>query len=106
MKKNIIAILKGKFLISEDSIKNWRFILFASLLAVLMIASSHSVDKKVIDISNLNNDVKELKSEFVDTRSELQKLKLESAVTKKLEENGLYASKVPPKKIKIETINN
>ena len=101
MRKNIIDILKGKFLISEDSIKNWRFILFASLLAVLMIASSHSIDKKVIGIADLNNDVKELKSEFVDTRSELQKLKLESAITEKLEEKGLYASKEPPKKIRI-----
>ncbi|XLS29975.1 FtsL-like putative cell division protein [Flavobacteriaceae bacterium M23B6Z8] len=101
MKKNIIALLKGKFLISNDSVKNWRFILFASVLAVIMIASSHSVDKKVLEIARLNEEVKELRSEFIDTRFQLQKQKLESNVTSKVKEKGLAPSLVPPKKIKI-----
>lgn len=101
MKKSITDILKGKFLISEDSIKNWRFIVFASLLAVLMISSSHSVDRKVIQIAELNNDVKELRSEFIDVRTELQELKLESTITQKLKQKGLAPSQEPPKKIKL-----
>ncbi|NER12484.1 S-adenosyl-methyltransferase [Leptobacterium flavescens] len=103
MRESIIGILKGRFLISDDSIKNWRFILFVSSLAVLMIASAHSIDKKVIGIAELNEDVQELRSEFVDTRSELQKLKLESTVTESLKEKGLSPSVVPPKKIKISS---
>lgn len=101
MKKNIIALLKGKFLISNDSVKNWRFILFASVLAVIMIASSHSVDKKVLEIAQMNEKVKELRSEFIDTRFQLQKQKLESNITSKVKEKGLAPSSVPPKKIKI-----
>ncbi|WP_340200145.1 FtsL-like putative cell division protein [Ascidiimonas sp. W6] len=103
MKKNVIALLKGKFLISNDSVKNWKFILFASVLAVVMIASSHSVDKKVLEIARLNEEVKELRSEFIDTRFQLQKQKLESTVTSKVKEKGLAPSLVPPKKIKIAT---
>ena len=57
MKQNIVDILKGKFLISDDAVKNWRFILFASLLAVVMIASSHNADQKVHDIARLNEQV-------------------------------------------------
>ncbi|WP_340075470.1 FtsL-like putative cell division protein [Leptobacterium sp. I13] len=101
MKRNFMDILKGRFLVSEDAIKNWRFILFASVLAVIMIASAHSVDKKVMQIANLNNEVKELKSEFVDVRSALQKLKLESTVAERVREKGLSPSSTPPKKIKI-----
>jgi len=101
MKKNLIDILKGKFLVSDDSIKNWRFILFSSMLAVIMIASSHSVDRKVLKIADLNSEVKELRSEFVDTRSRLQKLKLESTVSYRVKEKGLEPSVTPPKKIKI-----
>ena len=101
MKESILDVLKGKFLISEGSIKNWRFILFASLLAVLMIASSHNIDKKVIAISGLDEEVKELKSEFVDVRSELQSLRLESTIIERLNSEGLMPSKEPPKKIKL-----
>lgn len=103
MKQNIVDILKGKFLISDDAVKNWRFILFASLLAVVMIASSHNADQKVHDIARLNEQVQELRSEFVDTRSRLQRLKLESTIVTKLKDYGLQPSVEPPRKIRVTT---
>ena len=103
MKQNIVDILKGKFLISDDAVKNWRFILFASLLAVVMIASSHNADQKVHDIARLNEQVQELRSEFVDTRSRLQRLKLESTIVTKLKDYGLQPSAAPPRKIRVTT---
>ncbi|EID76936.1 FtsL-like putative cell division protein [Imtechella halotolerans] len=103
MKQNIVDILKGKFLISDDAVKNWRFILFASLLAVVMIASSHNADQKVHDIARLNEQVQELRSEFVDTRSRLQRLKLESTIVTKLKDYGLQPSAEPPRKIRVTT---
>lgn len=102
MKKSINSILRGKFLISEDSFKNWRIILFLSFLAIIMIASSHSADRKVYEIAKLNEEVKELRSAFVDGRSKLMKLKMESSIVKKLEDRGLYPSEIPPKKIKVK----
>jgi len=105
MKKNINSILRGKFLISEDSFKNWRLILFLSFLAVVMIASSHSADRKVHEIARLNEEVKELRSSFVDGRSKLMRLKMESSVVKKLANKGLFPSEIPPKKIKVKPQN-
>ena len=105
MKKGIYKILKGRFLVSEDSFKNWRAILFISTLAVIMIASSHSADKKVHEIARLNNEAKELRSAFVDGRSKLMKLKMESSVVKKVNEKGLTSSLIPPKKIKVTPQN-
>ena len=101
MKKNITDILKGKFLVSDDAAKNWRFILFASLLAVVMIASSHSADRKVHEIARLNEEVKELRSEYVDVRSYSQQLKLESNIVKMVEAKGIAPAKNPPKKIRV-----
>ncbi len=101
MKKGILDILKGKFLVSGDAPKNWLFIIFASFLATVMIGSSHSADKKVHQIAALNEEVKELRSEFVDVRSDVQRLKLESTVMNIVEEKRLYPSEVPPKKIKV-----
>lgn len=70
-----------------------------------MIASSHSADKKVYEIARLNNEVKELRSNFLDGRSRLMRLKMESAVVLKMKEKGLSPSVIPPKKIKVKSQN-
>ncbi len=103
VKKGILDILKGKFLVSGDAPKNWLFIIFASFLAAVMISSSHSADKKVHRIAALNEEVKELKNEFVDARSDLQQLKLESTITSTVADKGLFPSETPPQKIRVKS---
>ncbi|NQV75757.1 MAG: S-adenosyl-methyltransferase [Bacteroidetes bacterium] len=103
MKQNFYNIVKGKFLVSDDAFKNWRFIIFLSVLALVMIASSHSADKKVHLISKLNNEVKELKSEYVDVRMKLMQSKMESKIITAMAQRGLQPSETPPQKIKIVT---
>lgn len=105
MKNGILDILKGKFLVSGDAPKNWLFIIFTSFLATIMIGSSHSADTQVHKIAALNEEVKELRSEFVDIRSDVQRLKLESTISQSLLEKGLYPSEIPPKKIKVKSQN-
>ena len=103
MKKGFLDILKGKFLVSGDAPKNWLFIIYASSLATIMIASSHSADRKVHQVAALNEEVRELRSEFVDMRSDVQRLKLESTVMSIVEGKGLMPSETPPKKIMVKT---
>ncbi|MBT8284746.1 MAG: S-adenosyl-methyltransferase [Flavobacteriaceae bacterium] len=104
MKKGIVSILKGKFLVSGDAPKNWLFLVFASFLATVMISSSHSADRKVHQLAALNEEVKELRSQFVEIRSDVQKLKLESTVRLTVADKGLLPSETPPKKIKVKSI--
>jgi hypothetical protein len=68
-----------------------------------MIASSHSADKKVHDIARLTNEVKELRSAFVDGRSKLMRLKMESTIINKVADKGIEISEIPPKKIKVKS---
>ena len=102
MKHNIYDILKARFLIKEDALKNWRFIVFLILLAIIMIANTNRFEQKVFRIAELSNEVKELRSEFVDRRSELMKLKMESTVSQKMEEKQIFPSSVPPQKIEVK----
>lgn len=88
---------------SDDSFKNWRIIIWISFLAVIMIASSHSADQKVYEIARLKNEVKELRSAFVDGRSKLMRLKMESSIIKKVADKGIVISEIPPKKIKVKS---
>jgi len=105
MKKSIYSILRGTFLVSEDSFKNWRMILFISVLAIIMIASSHSADKKVHEIARLTNEAKELRSAFIEGRGKLMELKKESSIEKKMKEKEIGISEIPPKKIKVKSQN-
>jgi Bacteriodetes cell division protein (FtsL-like) len=101
MKSKIYNLLKARFLVNEGSFQNWRFIVFITLLAVIIIANTHNYEKKVFQIADLTNEVKELRSEFVDRRSELMKLKMESTIAEKMEKINIYPSAVPPKRIKV-----
>ncbi|MDG1570864.1 FtsL-like putative cell division protein [Robiginitalea sp. M366] len=99
MKQSLFAILKGRFLVSADASRNWKFILFFSALATAMIASSHAADRKVHQIAALSDQVRELRSEFVETRSRVQQLKLESAIRQRVQEVGLLPAQTPPRKL-------
>ncbi|MAP79866.1 MAG: S-adenosyl-methyltransferase [Aequorivita sp.] len=101
MKEGFYNIIKGKFLVSDDALKNWRFIIFLSVLALIMISSSHSADKKVHQISRLHGQVKELKSEYVDVRMQLMQSRMESKIIAAMSGRGLQPSTNPPKRIRI-----
>ena len=103
MKNRMYSILKGTFLVSDGAFKNWRLILFFLALAVLMIASSHTTDRKVHNIARLNEQVKELRSSYVETRALLMEFKMESVIRKRLMSKGIKASFDPPFKIIIKT---
>lgn len=104
MKSGVYSILKARFLINEEAnaAKNWRFIVFLIILAIIMIANTQHYEQKVFKIVALTSEVKELRSEFVDRRSELMKLKMESTVAAKMEAKHIYPASVPPVKIKIK----
>ena len=80
--------------------KNWRMLFFISILAMISIASGHSADKKIYLIANLNNDLKRVKSKFVENKSQLMFLKLETIISKILSEIGVGPSKEKPLRLK------
>lgn len=105
MRKRIIELIKAHYLVNEDAMKNWRLLLFIVALAMLMVANSHNYEKKSFQIVTLNKEVKELRSTFVDRRSELMKLKMESTVASKMESRGIVPSSTPPTKIEMKEFN-
>ena len=94
-------ILRGKFFVGKDAFKSWMFVGFLFVLIIIMITSSQRVDAKVHQIAKLNEEVNELKSQFVDVRSRLQQVKLESSILGGLKDTGLKQSPTPPNKIKV-----
>ncbi len=92
----LLNFLNIAFLIKDDAFKNWRLLLFFSSLALMIIASGHSADNKIYTIAALNNEIKEAKSEFVETRAALMQLKMESRVMQILAQKGIAPPTTPP----------
>jgi hypothetical protein len=103
VKNKIYNILKGTFLVSDDSFKNWRVILFFSALALIMIASSHSADSKVHHIANLNQRNKALRSSYVQTRAQLMEFKMESVIRQRLAAKQIGPAQNPPIKLIVKS---
>lgn len=99
MKRGLLEILRGSFLVQEGATKNWRFILFVFFLAGLMIAASHRVDQKVMHIASLNSEIQDLKSRFAETRTQAMHIRLETEIKRKLSPRGFVTSATPPTKI-------
>ena len=102
MRQSLLEILRGSFLVQQGALRNWRLIIFFFLLAGIMISSSHNIDQKVMEISALNTEIQELKSQFAETRTKAMYMRLETEVKTKLSERGFVSSVTPPTKIVIE----
>ncbi len=99
MKQKIVDILKGKVLLEEGAEKNWRMLLFLSLLALIMIATSHSAERKVYELASKKQQLKKYRSEFAMGRSHLMKLKMESYVKTQVASMQIEPPKKPPVKL-------
>ena len=90
-------IASRKFLVNS-----WRLILFVSTLAILVIYSSHKVDQKVFKISDLNEELKDLRSRHIDMRTQLMSLSKPTKVAEDVAEIGLSDALDAPYKIKVQ----
>ena len=100
--KQLLSLLNMEFLVKDDTLKNWRMILFVSFLALLIISSGHLADRKIFQIAQLNDDIKMFKSEFVEQRTALMNLKMETKIMKELGPLGIGPAKTPPIKIVVK----
>ncbi|WOI21829.1 MULTISPECIES: FtsL-like putative cell division protein [Nonlabens] len=103
MASKVYDILKGSFLTNDDAFKNWRFIIFAVFLSIVMIYTGHSFEKKVHYIGQLAEQENELRSQYVDGQRELMFLQMESTIANKLKKRGIAPAKNPPQKIIIKS---
>ena len=47
MKGGVYGLLKAKYLVDEGSMKNWGFIVFLVIIAMLMIGNAHTALKSL-----------------------------------------------------------
>jgi hypothetical protein len=92
-------VIGGNFLTTENSVKQLPFVFFLMGVAMVYIANSYYAERTVRQINQINQELKELRSEYITTKSDLMFLSKQSEVAKALEPYGIKESVVAPKKI-------
>lgn len=95
------SVLTGSFLTREKLVDSLPFIFFLTFLGVCYIANGYQAEKVVRHLYKTTNDLKELRSEYITTKSELMVLSKQSQVANATSVIGLKELTSPPKKIVI-----
>ncbi|MBP9150734.1 MAG: hypothetical protein KBF73_00480 [Flavobacteriales bacterium] len=101
--KRVLGVLDGSFLTRDNMLNNIPFLLFMFGIGIFYIGNSHFGEGTIIGMEKMNREIKELKSEFISTRSELMFASKQSEVAKAVAPMGIYESVVPPKKIVVKS---
>ena len=104
--RTVLDILKGKFLVEGDAFSVWKFILFLMVLSLISISSSHIVDEKVVEISELKERSEEYKARYALIHNKLMKLKVESELGEIVSSDSLYPLDKQPYKILVPKVED
>lgn len=101
--KGLSAVFSGTFLTNDKAIRHVPFILFLAFIAILYIANGYYADDKIREVNRISNQLKESRTEYISTKSDLMFISKQSEVAKAVEPLGLKEPVVPPMKIEIDT---
>ncbi|MCC6251251.1 MAG: hypothetical protein IT238_02175 [Bacteroidia bacterium] len=102
--RTMVEVINGNFLTNSYSIRQIPFILFLAGVAIFYIANSYYAEKKIRQINRVTNELKELRSEYITSKSELMYVSRQSQIAKSAQNMGLQIkeSLTPPNKLKLD----
>lgn len=93
------SLLTGSFLSKDKVVDSLPFIFFLSFLAICYIANGYQAEKLIRRIYQTNSELKEMRSEYITTKSDLMYISKQSQLAKATYELGIKELTSPPKKI-------
>jgi len=101
----IAALLSGRLLTQDAVIKHLPFLLFVAFIGLVYIANGYLAESSVRKIKRTQQEIKELRSEQISMKSELNNTIIESELMKIIQQRnmGLDESYDPPKKIVLQS---
>lgn len=97
--RSFVSLFSGNFLTRKNTIRQLPFLIFLTVIGLGYIANGYYAEKTVRDISRVTKELKELKSQYVITKSDLMLKSKQSEVAKSTMSVGIKESVSPPKKI-------
>lgn len=100
--KSMANIFSGNFLSRDNVVRLLPFIFFLTFLGIVYIANGYYAENIVRDLYKTGNDVKELRSEYITIKSDLNYKSKQSQVAHATETLGIIESTTPPTKIVVD----
>jgi len=99
--RSVVDVLSGNFLAGDKVVKNLPYTLFLVFIGLVYIANGYLAEDTVRKINKVGNELKELRSEYITTKSDLMYTTKQSELAKIIEERGLGLKESfdPPRKI-------
>jgi hypothetical protein len=102
--KGLSKIFGGSFLSDDRAAQHVPFILFLGLIAILYIANGYYADDKIREVNKVSNQLKELHTEYISSKSDLMFVSKQSEVAKAVLPLGLKEPVVAPMKIEMDSL--
>ena len=99
--RSLVSFFSGNFLSKENVTSSVPYIFFLTLLGVLYIANGYNAERTVINLNKVGNELKELRSEYITIKSELNYNSKQSQVAQATIDLDIKESTTPPTKIVI-----
>lgn len=100
--KSLATIFSGNFLSKEGVVGLLPFIFFLTFLGIVYIANGYYAQGIIRDLQKTGNEVKELRSEYITIKSDLNYRSKQSQVAQATRVLGVYESTTPPTKIVVD----
>jgi len=96
------SLVEGVNINLETVVRQIPFVLFLALIAILYIANSYYAENTVRDINKAKNELKDLRAEYIYTKSELMFSSRQSEVATMVADQQIKESTVPPQTIIVD----
>src|SRR5262245_40681660 len=86
----------------ETIIRHLPFVFFLASISILYIANTHYAEENIREINNIEKKLNDLRWEYMSTQYELEYMRKQSEVAKRVAPLGLNELQGPPKKIVVK----
>ncbi|TND09215.1 MAG: hypothetical protein FD123_1618 [Bacteroidetes bacterium] len=100
--RTVGSVMSGSFLSREGVLRNLPFIFFLTFIALCYIANGYYAEEQIRSLNTMQNKLKELRSEYIVSKSDLMFVSKQSEVAKRAAPLGIKESLEPPKEILVK----
>lgn len=97
--RSLTNLFSGNFLSKDNVVSYLPFIFFLTFLGILYIANGYYAEKTVRELYKVGNELKEMRSEYITVKSDLNFKSKQSQVAQATKDLNIIESTTPPTKI-------